>query len=389
MVSISDGCVHGYSTIALPQLQSNETDDALQLSESQGSWFAATAAGSGIIFAPLGGALSSKIGRKKLVLICSPMVVIGWMFIANATDKYLLFTGRLISAIATYAMMSAPSAYISEIAHPDFRATLASLPGFSLSVGLSLVWVLGYFFTWKTIAFLSIIPPSILIILLLYLPESPYWLVKEGKNELAQKSLRFYRPINYNITDEFDEINQKNVEKKFHLRRRNFRPFFKAFFRPFSCVGILWILNMWSGYPALSVYLISIMEASGSPIDPALVPTMIGIMRVSIAGILPFLVQKFPPKMTFAIGQFLKAVSMTFIGLFFTFQYLYPRSMYVAIFNWVPFVMIITQFFLRSVAVQPVLYTLVGELFPTEIRTLAVGIVQSSFFASAFIIGKF
>ena len=38
--------------------------------------------------------------------------------------------------------------------------------------------------------------------------------------------------------------------------------------------------------------------------------------------------------------------------------------------------------------VQPVLYTLVGELFPTEIRTLAVGIVQSSFFASAFIIVK-
>ena len=154
------------------------------------------------------------------------------------------------------------------------------------------------------------------------------------------------------------------------------------------CVGILWILNMWSGYPALSVYLISIMQASGSPIDPALVPTIIGIMRVSIAGVLPFLVQKFPPKLTFAIGQFLKAISMTFIGLFFTFQYLYPRSMYVRAFNWVPFGMIIAQFFLRSVAVQPVLYTLVGELFPTEIRSLAVGIVQSSFFASAFIIGK-
>ena len=36
LVSISDGCVHGYSTIALPQLESNETDVNLQLTENEG-----------------------------------------------------------------------------------------------------------------------------------------------------------------------------------------------------------------------------------------------------------------------------------------------------------------------------------------------------------------
>ena len=165
-----------------------------------------------------------------------------------------------------------PGAYISEIAHPDFRATLASFPGFALSVGLSLVWVLGYFFTWQTMAYLAIIPPSLLIILLLYLPESPYWLVKAEKYDLAKKSLRFYRDFGQNIDEEFDEIYQKNLQKKneFRLRKRNFAQFLRAFFRPFMCVGVLWILNMWSGYPALSVYLMKIMKASGSTIDPAL-----------------------------------------------------------------------------------------------------------------------
>ena len=120
----------------------------------------------------------------------------------------------------------------------------------------------------------------------------------------------------------------------------------------------------------------------------ALGPAIIGIMRVTLAAVLPFLVQKLEPRRTFAIGQFLKAVSMICIAIFFTFQQVYPQSMYLKIFDWVPFAMILVQFFLRSVTVQPVLYTLLGELFPTDIRTLAVGIVQSSFFASAFIIVK-
>ena len=50
--------------------------------------------------------------------------------------------------------------------------------------------------------------------------------------------------------------------------------------------------------------------------------------------------------------------------------------------------MIIFQFFIRSVTILPVLYTLVGELFPTEIRALGVGMVQSSYFASAALIVK-
>ena len=39
LVSISDGCVHGYSTIALPQLESNETDSNLQLTENEGKHY--------------------------------------------------------------------------------------------------------------------------------------------------------------------------------------------------------------------------------------------------------------------------------------------------------------------------------------------------------------
>ena len=75
-------------------------------------------------------------------------------------------------------------------------------------------------------------------------------------------------------------------------------------------------------------------------------------MRVAIAAILPFLVQKLEPRLTFALGQFLKALSMTCIALFFTFHDFYPRSMYVEIFNWVPFAMIIGQYAINVYSLQ-------------------------------------
>ena len=43
-------------------------------------------------------------------------------------------------------------------------------------------------------------------------------------------------------------------------------------------------------------------------------------------------------------------------------------------FNWLPMLLIVSQLGIRSIAVNPILYLLVGESYPTEIRTFAVGI---------------
>ena len=100
LVTFLDGFMRGFATIALPHLE---------LDENEGSWFAAATFASGIVFSPLGGAISGWLGRKKTLMVFSPIVSLGWILIGVSSDKYGLFLGRLLTSIATYAMLATPS----------------------------------------------------------------------------------------------------------------------------------------------------------------------------------------------------------------------------------------------------------------------------------------
>ena len=142
---------------------------------------------------------------------------------------------------------------------------------------------------------------------------------------------------------------------------------------------------MLSGMPALVNYLIPIMEESGSDLDPSLAPMIIGILIMVIAFMVPFIVQEMNPKTSFVLGQALTGLSMGVMGTYFAVHYTYPES---TKFSWIPLAMITSQFSIKSFSLLPVMSTLVGELFPTEIRALGVGMVQSSYFASGALIVK-
>ena len=88
-----------YPTKALPQLQSgNET--SIELNMLEGAIFAATTSFAGAIFASLGGFFAGWTGRRKALLLSSPFVIFGFLLIAFAENKIMLFFGRIISSIA-------------------------------------------------------------------------------------------------------------------------------------------------------------------------------------------------------------------------------------------------------------------------------------------------
>ena len=86
----------GYTTIAIPQWK-NETNTELQLDENESSLFASLFWMIGIICSPIGGALSGWLGRRKIVLIATPLVICGWLIIGFAQNKLMLYIGRTIS----------------------------------------------------------------------------------------------------------------------------------------------------------------------------------------------------------------------------------------------------------------------------------------------------
>ena len=72
--------------------------------------------------------------------------------------------------------------YISETVHPSIRGSLTTLPAFMMAGGMLMVWIIGYFLTWRMTAFVLAIPPVLLTLFMLMLPETPYWLIGKFKS---------------------------------------------------------------------------------------------------------------------------------------------------------------------------------------------------------------
>ena len=82
-----------------------------------------------------------------------------------------------------------------------------------MTFGQLVSWILGYFLSWRTTAYVLMAPPLLLILLFIPFPESPYWLVEKSKLKLAKKSLEFYRGDQYNVAEELFEISQSHESK--------------------------------------------------------------------------------------------------------------------------------------------------------------------------------
>ena len=381
LASVSLGTALGYPTKALPQM-ATETNLAVQLNQYEGSWFAALFWISGIVFSPLGGALSGHLGRKRVILVTSPLVALGWLVIGLATNKTMLYIGRAMTAIFLRLHMSSVGVYISETVHPKIRGTLVILPAFFMACGMLTVWILGYFFTWRTTAFLVMIPMVVLFIGLIPLPESPYWLVEDGKHSLAKKSLQFFRGEAYDITEEMNEIVEKSESKKLYNSSSTLkRMTSSAFLKPFSSIGTLYLLGSWTGFNSILVYMHTILKESGT-IDEGLGPIYVGIVRVLFAGISPFVVKHLNPKWLFVTCQCISTLAMSTIGTYVYLQAFHPDLPYLSTFSWIPLAMIVIIVIMRASGILPISHILMNELYPTEIRTQSIGVTQSIFLLS-------
>jgi len=69
-------------------------------------------------------------------------------------------------------------------------------------------YVIGHELDWRGSAIAGIGPPAVMVILMIFMPETARWLLARGKEERAKKSLLWLRGPNYKIENEMDEIRE-------------------------------------------------------------------------------------------------------------------------------------------------------------------------------------
>ncbi|XP_062201281.1 probable polyol transporter 6 [Phragmites australis] len=143
------------------------------------------------------GRVSDWVGRRRTISFAAWIFFAGSVLMGLAPNFATLLAGRCVAGVGVgYALMIAP-VYAAEIASAESRGALSSLPDICISFGILLGYVANYLlaklplvYGWRAMLGLGALPSAALAIGVFAMPESPRWLVMQGRDEESLAVLR-------------------------------------------------------------------------------------------------------------------------------------------------------------------------------------------------------
>jgi len=102
----------------------------------------ASYAGALFIFAPIVGSLSDAYGRKPVLLMALFILAVDYVFMALASEFWVLLIGRILAGIAG-ATYTTATAYIADISSPEKRSARFGMVGAAFGIGFVLGPAIG------------------------------------------------------------------------------------------------------------------------------------------------------------------------------------------------------------------------------------------------------
>ncbi|MBP7508184.1 MAG: D-xylose transporter XylE [Prolixibacteraceae bacterium] len=345
-----------------------------------------------IIGGMIGGLVSLKLGRRNgliLAAVCFWISALGsafpeMFFKSFGQGDYTFFWHfvfyRLLGGIGVgLASMLSPM-YIAEIAPAENRGKLVSLNQFAIIFGMLVVYFVNYFIArqgdetwlnsigWRWMFASELIPCTLFLIFLFFVPETPRYMVLKG-NEV--KALDILEKVNGKA-----KASQVLEDIKGTIVSHSGKIF--SFGALVVVIGILLsVFQQFVGINVVLYYAPEIFKNMGSGTDTALLQTIIvGIINLSFTVIAILTVDKFGRKPLMIIGAVGMGFFMFALGFAFFFQKVGLGALifmlgYVACF---------------AVSWGPVVWVLLSEIFPNKIRGKVMAIAVAAQWISNFLI---
>ena len=356
------------------------------------------------------GTLADQMGRRNVMRIAAVLFLVGALIQGLTADHTLFVLARIAGGMAVGAASVLSPAYIAEVAPAHIRGRMTTVQQIMIITGLTLAFLVNYALAaaagdstgafwggiaaWRWMYLMQAVPAAVFLIALFFIPESPRYLVAKGRHDEASVVLTNLLGASEAAT-KLEEIRGSfSVDHKPRLADVLAPAGTKSFLgmRPIVWVGImLAVFQQLVGINVIFYYGATLWQLAGfTESDSLLINIVSGAVSIAACFVTIAVIDKVGRKPLLLIGS--AGMAATLFVMVFVFSQggldangnlvlsaglgttaVIAANLYVIFFN---------------VSWGPVMWVMLAEMFPNQIRGSALAVAGFSQWFANFLIAQ-
>lgn len=337
------------------------------------------------------GRTSDLIGRRYTIVLAAAIFFVGAVLMGTSVNYAHLMVGRFVAGIGVgYALMVAP-VYTAEVSPASSRGFLTSFPEVFINFGILLGYVSNFAFRklslrlgWRLMLGIGAVPSVFMGLGVLVMPESPRWLVLQGRlgdarrvlvktseskeeAQLRLASIQEAAGIPLDCTDEV--VKPPKIEKGHEVWKELFLHPTPAVRRVLIAAVGIHFFQQASGIDAVVLYSPRIFKKAGIVSYTALLgATMaVGFVKTITILIATFLLDRIGrrPLLLSSVGGMILSLTLLAFGLTMIDQNPHTKLSWALALS-IAMVLFYVAFF--SIGLGPITWVYSSEIFPLRLR---------------------
>ena len=398
LVAALGGLLFGYDTAVISGTI-DQVSEQFQLDVIQKGWYVGCALIGSITGVSVAGLMSDRLGRKPTMFISALLFTISAAGCAVIADFQSLVVFRIIGGVGIGIISIVAPVYISEIAITRYRGQMVSLYQLAVTIGFLAAYFVNYLLlnysheaqpeegwirllfvdeVWRSMLGMETLPALFFFLIIIAIPESPRWLIVRGKENKASNIFSKIYLTSDSILQQISDTKSMISSEVKSEWRELFRPgILKA-----VIIGVcIAILGQFMGVNAVLYYGPSIFKDAGIS-DPLFCQVLVGIVNTLTTVIAMLIIDRIGRKKLIYYGVSGMIVCLLLIAFYFAFQTTYQLSVYFMLTFFLLYV------FCCAISISAVVFVLLSEMYPNNIRGLAMSIAGLALWIGTYLIGQ-
>ena len=352
------GLLFGFDTAVISGAE-RQIQAVFGLSDFAHGFTMATALIGTIIGALFCGKPAERYGRKKSLIVIGILYLISAVFSGAIVNWYSFMFFRFLGGLAVGASSVVGPMFIAEISPAAWRGRFVCFFQFNIVLGIVLAyfsnyWIAGVPNDWQWMIMAEAIPAFLFSVLMFTMPESPRWLVKQGRD--ADAMVVFEKTGETDVKAELESIRQSLADAS----AKGGKLFQKRYWKPILIAFLIATINQLSGINAILYYAPRLLEMSGVFREGAMLQSIIiGLTNLTFSMLGMVLIDKLGRKTLIGIGAVGMVICQAMVARGFALEVFTGYYMLICLVGYVAFF---------ALSLGATIWVVIAEVFPNDVR---------------------